>query len=272
MTSSLDSYPLDTDLILLKIPRSIEYFMDLLRKISARVPDGTPLLAVSRSKLLPSSFYQAFDDRIKNPTYSRIWKKSRYYRGLTRKEEQEQLLQTYQWQDLTLVTLPGVFSFGKLDPGTRFLLENFPDVPAPETAADPGCGSGILSLAAAARWPEVKITATDDSLTAVESTRLSAERNGFADRIHTVHTNILEGVEDGSMDLVICNPPFHHQNRVSVERGFQFIRESAGVLKPGGRLILVANKHLGYTKTLKSHFFCVDKMAECSRFIVLMCS
>ena len=272
-TNSLDPFPLDIDLVILKIPRSQDYFSSLLKRISPRVPSNTPILAAGKSRLLPPSFFKAFEEHTESASYSRIWKKSRFYQGflIPLLEDPIREAKSFQWENLTLTTLPGVYSHGKLDPGTRYLLENFPSIPEPETIADPGCGSGILSLAAASRWPGAKIISTDDSLLAVESTRLSAGENGFSNRIFPVQTDILEGVESWSIDLVICNPPFHHQNRVSVETGLRFIRESARVLRPGGRLVLVSNSHLGYGNTLRSLFRTVTLSAGDSRFSIHMC-
>jgi 23S rRNA (guanine1835-N2)-methyltransferase len=62
------------------------------------------------------------------------------------------------------------------------------------------------------------------------------------------HTHLLTGIEDNSADLVICNPPFHQQQRVNLDSGFAFIEDSFRVLKEGGQLFLVANRYLGYEK------------------------
>ncbi len=272
-TNSLEETHLDADLVLLKIPKSLEYFKYLLERINTRVPENTPVFAAAKSHLLPPSFYSAFEERTTGSDYSRIIKKSRLYRGSAKTSAypRDGGATSFIWKDLQLITLPGVFSQGKLDGGTRFLLEHFPEIPEPKRIADPGCGSGILSLAALSRWPEARVIATDDSLLAVESTRLSARKNGLENRITPIQTNILTGVESSSADLVLCNPPFHQNHKVSVETGLQFIRESARILQSPGRLILVANRHLGYTKTLQSLFTDVGIFSQNKQFSLYMC-
>ena len=49
---------------------------------------------------------------------------------------------------------------------------------------DFGCGSGILSVAAALLFPGATITAVDNDELAVAATRENAERNGIGDRVN----------------------------------------------------------------------------------------
>ena len=62
---------------------------------------------------------------------------------------------------LTLATDSGVFSPGRLDPGTRLLLETAPPPPADGDLLDLGCGYGPLALVLARRAPAARIWAVD---------------------------------------------------------------------------------------------------------------
>ena len=272
-SGTVNNEKIDADLVLMKIPKSNGMFEYQLEKIRLRVPAGTPILAAAHSRNLPPSFFESFENHTENAAYSRIWKKARFYSGKTKGSAglspQETII--LKWEDLNITALPGVFSQSRIDPGTQFLLEHFPRVNAPEKIIDPGCGAGVLALAAALNWPEASITATDDSAIAVESTRISAEANGFGQRIETIHTDILKGIENESADLVICNPPFHQQQRVSVESGLGFLRESARVLKKGGQLFIVANRHLGYQSELERLFEGAITIAQNKQYHIFMC-
>jgi len=270
--SSCASLDQEADLVVLKIPKTLSLFRYQLEQISRSLPAGTPVLAGGLSRYLPKSFFEAFEEHAEGAAYSLIRKKARIYTGrLKPSEEDLSREESFTHDGLTYRILPGVFAAGKVDPGTRFLLEHFPRAEEPAVIVDPGCGYGILGMTAARKWTDARIIATDDSASAVESTRLSAEANGFGDRIDARHTDILQGVEDGCADLVICNPPFHQQQRISVETGFRFIDESARVLKPGGQLFLVANRHLGYQKQLESRFAGTMIIAQSSKFVIYMC-
>ncbi len=271
-TNSIETSSLETDLVLMKIPKSLGQFENLLKSIQSRIPPGTVILAASHSRNLPPSFFECFKSGCSDASYSRIWKKARFYTGksLPPSGEIDKAAQPQKWKGLNITVIPGVFSGSRIDPGTQFLLDHFPRVEAPRTIIDPGCGAGTLSLAAAGKWPDAQITATDDSILAVESTRLSAKANGFSDRIKVIHTDILTGIDSASADLVICNPPFHQQQKVSIETGLRFIRESARVLKDGGQLFLVANRHLGYLKELEKVFEGVIIIAQNKHYRIFM--
>ena len=56
-------------------------------------------------------------------------------------------------------------------------------------------------------------------------------------------------------DVIVSNPPFHAQgNAARPDIGRRFIAVAAEALKPGGRLWLVANRHLPYEAVLDASF------------------
>ena len=72
--------------------------------------------------------------------------------------------------------------------------------------------------------------------------------------------DVAKGIQ-GPYDFVISNPPFH-QGREEVQAlGQAFIEAAAKSLKPGGRFYMVANRHLPYEGSLKSHFSKVNMLA-----------
>ncbi len=265
-------FPAEAGLILLKIPKSLPRFRYELERLRERITNPVTILAAGMAKLLPPSFFETFQELTDGGEYSLIKRKARYYRGvLTPVKVESREEHRFSWEGKELISLPGVFSYGKPDRGTLFLLDRFPRIPAPATVVDPGCGCGILGIQAALTWPEAKIIATDDSAAAVESTRLSARENGVEDRFDIRHTHILEGVDDDSADLVLCNPPFHQQHRIQLETGFAFITESLRVLKSGGWLFLVANRYLGYEKELTRQFSKMKILGQDKKFRLYMC-
>ena len=62
---------------------------------------------------------------------------------------------------LELATDSGVFSPGRLDPGTRFLLDQGPAVPATGDLLDLGCGYGPVACVLATRAPAATVWAVD---------------------------------------------------------------------------------------------------------------
>ncbi len=174
-------------------------------------------------------------------------------------------------EDVLSQLLPGsdisIFAGGKLDEGTRLLLESL-EVRATDEALDLGSGAGYLGLSIASQAPQGRVTLIDASLAAVEAAQLNAER------LHLSNVEILPGdgaqqVLDRSFDLVVTNPPFHQGGIQTLEIAERFIREAAQVLRPHGRLYLVANRFLKYEPTLRSSFRRVEEVGGNSRYKVI---
>jgi 16S rRNA (guanine1207-N2)-methyltransferase len=80
---------------------------------------------------------------------------------------------------LALATDSGVFSPGRLDPGTRLLLETAPTPPAAGDVLDLGCGYGPLALTLAVRSPAARVWAVDTNRRALELCARNAESAGL---------------------------------------------------------------------------------------------
>ena len=80
---------------------------------------------------------------------------------------------------LTLATDSGVFSPGRLDPGTRLLLDVVPPPPADGDLLDLGCGYGPLALVLACRAPAARVWAVDVNRRALALCELNAARAGL---------------------------------------------------------------------------------------------
>ena len=80
---------------------------------------------------------------------------------------------------LELDTDSGVFSPGRLDPGTRLLLEAAPGPPASGDILDLGCGYGPIACVLAARSPGVTVWAVDVNERALGLCARNAARAGL---------------------------------------------------------------------------------------------
>jgi 16S rRNA (guanine1207-N2)-methyltransferase len=90
----------------------------------------------------------------------------------------------------------------------------------------------------------------DQSAAAVASTIATAEANGLADRIEVLRDDAAESVPSGSVDLVVCNPPFHVGAAVVTTAADRLFAAAGRVLRPGGELWTVYNSALRYKPTL----------------------
>jgi len=79
---------------------------------------------------------------------------------------------------------------------------------APRRILDIGCGSGLLSLAAAELWPEASIIAGDISAQAVADTQANIDRYELGQRIRVLRSDALshpEIVAAAPHDLILAN-------------------------------------------------------------------
>jgi len=167
---------------------------------------------------------------------------------------------------LRIVTVPGVFGLGRLDAGTRLLLDHLPtDIVG--SVLDFGCGSGVIGAAVKARVPDCAVTLTDASAFALYAARRTFEVNSLsAERI--VVSDVFSHV-DGTFDLIISNPPFHQGIATNYEIVSSFFAGCASRLKPGGRVIIVANKFLPYERQMAEALTSPVVVAQNDKFKVL---
>lgn len=154
--------------------------------------------------------------------------------------------------DVTVYAHGAAFAGPSVDNGTRYLLTFRHSFPATSRqVVDLGCGTGVLAVVAARTLPEAQVVALDESRAAVLSATATAEANGVSDRIDVRRTTLCEGLADASVDLVLCNPPFHRGNTRDSAVAFEMFAEAARVLAPGGELWAVYNSHLPYLRALR---------------------
>ncbi|RIJ49568.1 methyltransferase domain-containing protein [Clavibacter lycopersici] len=143
------------------------------------------------------------------------------------------------------------FAGARIDIGTRFLLTFLPELPADAaTAVDLGCGTGVIASAVALARPGIRVIATDQSWAAVDSARATVAANGLAERVAVVRDDAGSTVPDGSVDLVLLNPPFHTGATVHAGLAPRLFAAAARMLRPGGQLWTVYNSPLGYRPQL----------------------
>ncbi len=164
------------------------------------------------------------------------------------------------------MTKPGLFSWDRVDEGTRRLVENM-EIGPRERVLDLGCGYGLAGLVAADMAPQGEVILVDADCVAVKAARRTLERNEVG------HAQVLlsdcgAAVMDRSFDVVITNPPFHQGRGVSYEVACQFIHDAAALLRSEGRLYLVANRFIPYGREMEGLFREVGYVYRDSRFQV----
>lgn len=163
-------------------------------------------------------------------------------------------------------SLPGVFSYDHLDPGTEMLLEAV-DIKPGVRVLDVGCGYGIIGLFALSRgaaWTDL----IDNNLLATAACIETLAMNQIT-QARVFSGDLLEPVEGNSYDLILSNPPFHSGQAVDYQIAKAMIRQAFHALTPGGQLTIVANRFIPYNHLMDGVFENVSCLAESGKFHVL---
>ncbi len=151
---------------------------------------------------------------------------------------------------------PGVFAWDRIDAGSAQLAASMPALKG--AGADLGCGYGALATVALRSPAVTSLRLIDLDRRAVEAAKKNLEDARATFEWADVRT--LEAV--GDLDFIVSNPPFHDGGAEDRRLGQAFIRKAAEMLKKGGALWLVANRHLPYEAELKAAFKRVTPISD----------
>jgi len=144
---------------------------------------------------------------------------------------------------LTLATDAGVFSPGRLDPGTRLLLDVAPPPPTDGDLLDLGCGYGPLALVLARRSPAARVWAVDVNQRALDLCAGNAAANGLVN-VRCVAPGTVDTGEDdlpATYQLIWSNPPI----RIGKQALHAMLTRWLSHLAPGAAAYLVVQRNLG---------------------------
>ena len=139
---------------------------------------------------------------------------------------------------LELATDAGVFSPGRLDPGTRLLLDAAPAPPAAGDLLDLGCGYGPIACVLAARAPDACVWAVDVNERALE---LCARNAGAAGLGNVRCVTPSDASLPARFAAIWSNPPV----RIGKDPLHALLGQWLARLSPDGSAYLVVGRNLG---------------------------
>lgn len=171
-------------------------------------------------------------------------------------------------EDYDFASIPGVFSYERLDEGSAMLIDSMIEAPAKRIQGrtlDFGCGSGPIGIVAKKRNPDIALEMVDINWLALECAKRSCALNGVE---ASVYASDGWSDIDGRFDTVLSNPPFHSGVATEYQTTEHFIRGAYDHMNRYASLMLVANAFLKYPGLIESRFGRCDTLNESSRFKV----
>ncbi|MER8372208.1 class I SAM-dependent methyltransferase [Mesorhizobium sp. M1396] len=166
-------------------------------------------------------------------------------------------------------TAPGMFSFDRIDTGSKLLVENLPN-DLRGSVADFCAGWGYLAAEIAAHSPGIlALDLHEADFASLEAAKLNLAGVSQSIARNFFWTDLLKEPVEKRYDAIVMNPPFHRSRAAEPEIGAGMIRAAAKALKPGGRLFMVANRQLPYEPILSAAFSSHAELARDGMFKVL---
>jgi len=257
LTGCFVSRPLDPDLtagartVLVKAPKALDALREIAEVVAAAADPGVALLVGGRVKHMTHAMNDVLRDSFTDVRATLARQKSRVLVATGPRPVAPSFPRCRPHGDLTVCAHGAAFAGAKIDPGTRALLAHLGAMaPGAETALDLGCGTGVLAAELARTRPGLAVLATDQSAAAVASATATMAANGLADRVEVRRDDGAETVPDASVDLVVCNPPFHLGTAVVTAAADRLFAAAGRVLRPGGELWCVYNSSLPHRPAL----------------------
>ncbi|MEU8777193.1 methyltransferase [Streptomyces sp. NPDC048606] len=287
LLTTRDAPPARIDVLLVRVPKSLALLEDQLHRVAPHVHADTVIVGTGMVKEIHTSTLRLFEQILGPTKTSLAEKKARLIfcapdpalvgeRAVAPSPAPWPLTYTVDpdggsGAGLTVVNHAGIFCADRLDIGTRFFLQSIPTNTDGARVVDLGCGNGVVGTAVAVADEDAEVVFTDESYQAVASARATYEANVRPGR-RTAEFHVGDGVAmlaPGSVDLVLCNPPFHSHQATSDATALRMFAQSRKVLRPGGELWVVANRHMGYHTHLRRLFGNDEVVASEPKFVVL---
>ena len=158
-------------------------------------------------------------------------------------------------------TYPGLFAQGRLDAGTRLLLENLPPLRPASRVLDFGSGMGTVAAAVRASLPDAGLTLIDTDAVALEAARENVPG--------AVYETGLDRMRPESFDAILSNPPLHDGKQEDHGALEALIKRAPGLLLRGGSIEIVVQRRVGVGSLIREVFGDCSIAAEDGVFQVL---
>ncbi len=266
-------WPDQPGIIVLQVPKELDLLEYQLSVISRTAPPGVPIVAGGMTRYIHTSTIRMFEAYMGDVASSLAWKKARLITGVTLGERGVPNPPPASYVDpktgATIVSLPGVFSADHPDPGSSLLAHSVPALEKGSTVLDLGCGNGYLLAVSGMKNEGLQLNGCDDSQMAVLSTVRTLEKNGLNGDIR--HGHATADFVEASMDVILCNPPFHQGHARHDQIAWDMFVGAKKVLKSDGVFYVVGNRNQGYHIQLGRLFRYVDVLASDKTYTVFRC-
>ncbi|WP_457788017.1 methyltransferase [Pseudomonas sp. PL-6] len=261
------------DWVLIRVPKTLALLEEQLIRLHGQLAPGARVVAGAMVKHLPRAAGDLLERYIGPVQASLALKKARLLLATpeTKAAPASPYPTRYRLDNpaIELLNHANLFCREGLDIGTRAFLPHLPRHLGRLRVADLGCGNGVLGIAYALGSPQAQLTLVDESYMAVQSAR-DNWRAALGER--PVEIRAGDGLAEQpaeSLDLVLCNPPFHQQQVVGDFLAWRMFQQARAALVKGGELWIVGNRHLGYHAKLGRLFRGVEQVAATPKFVVL---
>jgi len=134
------------------------------------------------------------------------------------------------------VSYPGVFAHGRLDDGTRALLETLPVLEPGRRALDYGCGVGLIAAELLRRCPNAAVDMADHDAVALQAAR---------ENVPAARALLGDGwcpVEPRHYDLIASNPPIHRRMQKDFRLLQEFLDKARSHVSSSGAILFVVQR------------------------------
>ncbi|MGA5440110.1 methyltransferase [Streptomyces griseoincarnatus] len=278
LLTTRDAPPERTDVLLVRVPKSLALLEDQLLRLAPSVHADTVVVGTGMVKEIHTSTLKLFEQILGPTRTSLAEKKARLIfctpdPSLVRPPNPWPYRYTLPGDvgpvsGRAVVNHAGVFCADRLDIGTRFFLRHLP-AGGGGRVVDLGCGNGVVGTAMALADPKAEVLFVDESFQAVASAQATYRANDVSGHAEFRVGDGLAGVPSGSVDLVLNNPPFHSHQATTDATAWRMFTGARRTLRPGGELWVVGNRHLGHHVKLRRLFGNSEVVASDPKFVVL---
>jgi 16S rRNA (guanine1207-N2)-methyltransferase len=243
----------------LRLPRGWDAFEMALHALSARLRQGAPLWIVGGNDEGITSAPKRLDGLVEGAETLTIKRRARVLE--TRRTEAPAKGDLESWRvavpvelpgradPLELVSYPGLFAHGRLDPGTKVL--------------DFGCGAGVIGRAVRERAPDARLTLLD-----IDAVALHAARQNVPDAELVPGDGLAALGTRERYGLIVSNPPLHRGKDEDFGMLEELVKGTKQYLKLRGALVAVTQRTAGVGKLFKASFGHADLLAETNQYQV----